>query len=125
MPLKHPPKPWNDEVIKNFLYPKKVAAEEVLHKNPGAKILPTQPVPDDLPTCDHMIAIKHKICGAVAFYYTHVPNKGEMMTATRARTIGGDTIEPASPMICGSCGDHIEGPKDLQVSKLDYETANG
>jgi len=112
------------QAIQGFLYPKKVMAEEVLHKNPGARILPSQPVPDDLPTCFEMIAIKHKICGAVAFYYTHVPGKGEMMTASRARTIGGDTIEPSSPMICGSCGDGVES-SELQVSKIDYEKAHG
>ena len=115
----------NDKAIQDFLYPKKVAAEEVLHKNPGARILPSQPAPDELPTCFEMIAIKHKTCGAVAFYYTHVPGKGEMMTASRARTIGGDTIDPSSPMICGSCGEHIESANYLRVSKTDYEKAHG
>ncbi len=125
MPLKHNSNSAiNEEAIKSFLYPKRVAAEEVLHKNPGAKILPTQPIPDELPSCKHMIPIKHKTCGAVAFYYTHVPAKGEMMTATRARTIGGDTIEPGATMTCGSCGDGVH-PIHLQVSKTDYEAAHG
>lgn len=115
--------PHNDKIITELPYDKKVMAEEVLHKHPDAKILPTQPPPIELPTCDHMIAIKHKTCGDVAFYYTHVPIRGEMMMSTRARTQSGDTIEPGQPMKCSSCGAHIESAGHLQVSRADYEAA--
>lgn len=113
----------NEKVIDNFNYDKKVMAEEVMHKNPGAKILPTQPVPDVLPSIEFMVEILHKKCGEIAFYYTHVPAKSEMMTAVRSRTVDGDKIVPGCPMICGSCGEHV-GPKGLQVRRRDMEAAN-
>lgn len=105
----------NDSVIKNLDYDRKVMAEEVLHNNPGAKILPTQPIPDELPPISEMEPLFHKTCGEVAYYYLHQPRRGEMLTATRARTIDGKTIEPGSPMICGSCAKHIEGPRQLRI----------
>lgn len=114
----------NDNVIKDFLYKKKVMAEEVLHKNPDAKILPTQPVPDELPPKENMIEILHKTCGEVAFYYTHVPGPREMMMSTRARTRSGDIIERGTGMICGSCGMPVEDHKHLQVRRRDMEAAN-
>ncbi|HUU73726.1 MAG TPA: hypothetical protein VMW70_13945 [Burkholderiales bacterium] len=113
----------NDQAIRKFLYPKKVMAEEVLHKNPGAKILPTQPLPDELPPIEGMIAILHKTCGGIAFYYTHVPIAGEMMLSTHARTVDGDAIEPGGRMFCSACNSSIEGANYLQVRKSDYEAA--
>ena len=115
--------PHNDKIITGLPYSKKVMAEEVLHKNPTAKILPTQPAPDELPTCDHMIEILHKTCGEVAFYYTHVPQTGEMMVSTHARTKSGDTIERNAHMTCGSCGGNV-GMDQMQVRRRDMEAAN-
>jgi hypothetical protein len=115
----------NEEAIQSFLYPKKVMAEEVLHANPGAKILPQQPLPDVLPPMCAMVGVLHKTCKGLAFYYTHVPARGEMMTASRARDIRGKPIEPGAKMECGNCQLVIEGANFLQVRKADYEAANG
>lgn len=114
----------NEKTIEQLEYDKKVMAEEVLHKNPGARILPQQPLPDSLPPMCIMVKVLHKTCKGLAFYYTHVPIRGEMMTATRARTIDGKPVEPGSAMICGSCKLNC-GPSELQVSKADYEAAHG
>lgn len=114
----------NEKTIEQLDYNKKVMAEEVLHKNPGAKILPTQPVPDELPPVLEMIRIRHKTCGDTAFYYTHVPQTAEMMTAVRSRDIDGNPIEPGAPMMCGSCGENC-GPRSLMVNKTDFEAAHG
>ena len=113
----------NDQAIRKFLYPKKVMAEEVLHANPGAKILPTQPAPDELPPTEGMIAILHKTCKEIAFFYTHVPIPGEMMMSTHARDRDGEPLLRGSRMRCGSCKCPIEGPGSLQVRKSDYEAA--
>lgn len=111
----------NDQAIKKFLYPKKVMAEEVLHKNPGAKILPAQPPPPADITIDEMIPILHKTCGDIAFYYTNVPQKGEMMLSSHARDRDGKPMHHGQPMKCGSCKGHIEGANYLQVRKSDLK----
>lgn len=104
----------NEKTIEQLEYDKKVMAEEVLHKNPDAKILPTKPIPKELPPISVMEPIFHKTCKQIAFYYTHVPEKCEMMTATRARDIDGKTIEPGAPMVCGSCKLNV-GMRNLMV----------
>ena len=96
----------------------KLMAEEILDTNPGAKILPTRPEPKELPGISEMEPIFHKTCRHVAFYYTHRPERGEMMTAVRARDIDGKRLEKGAPMECGSCGCHIESPSHLQLRKL-------
>ena len=96
----------------------KLMAEEILDKNPGAKILPTRPEPKELPGISDMEPIFHKTCRHIAFYYTHRPERGEMMTAVRARAIDGKRLEKGTPMMCGSCHEHIEGPSFLQMRKL-------
>lgn len=114
----------NEKTIAQLDYDKKVMAEEVLDKNPGAKILPQQPLPDALPPKCLMIKVLHKPCKSIAFYYTHVPIRGEMMTASRARDINGKPIDPGAIMSCGSCKLTVN-PQELQVSKIDYEAAHG
>ncbi len=99
-------------------YEQRVMAEEILHKDPNAKILPTVPEPSTLPPIEDMEPIFHKTCKRIAFYYTHRPMKGEMMTAVRARHVNGTRLEKGQPMICGSCGENIEGPSYLQMRKL-------
>lgn len=113
----------NDKVVKTFDHEKKVLAEEVMHKNPEAKILPTRPVPPKDISIDDMVPIYHKTCERMAFFYTHIPETREMMTSVRARTLNGGLIEPCSPMICGSCGEMIEGPRMMYVSKADLARA--
>ncbi len=117
----------NDRVILTLDYGKKVMAEEVLHNNDGKKvtILPVEPVPPKDIATNEMIPITHKTCGHVAFYYTHVPCRGEMMRATNARDLKGRTIETNSTMRCGSCGEPISGPKDMQVRRKDHEARYG
>lgn len=110
----------NDETIQLLNYDKKVMAEEVLHGNGehSVKILPTQPVPDELPPKEAMVKVLHRNCeGGIAFYYTHTPKRGEIMTAARARNIDGKPIEPGSPMRCGSCGAPCGNTGSLYISK--------
>ena len=117
----------NDRVILTLDYGKKVMAEEVLHNNnnKNVTILPTQPEPPKDITIDEMVPITHKACKHVAFYYTHVPCRGEMMRGANARDLKGKTIEANSTMICGSCGEPISGAKDMRVSKKDFEARYG
>ena len=98
-------------------YEQRVLRDEILQKNPNAKILPTVPEPKVLPPIELMEAVWHKTCGGVAFYYTHRPQPGEMMTAVRARTKTGKRIEKGEPMMCGSCGINIEGPHVMRMRK--------
>lgn len=103
--------------LNGFNSEQRLMAEEILDKNPGAKILPTRPEPKELPGISDMEPIYHKTCEHIAFYYTHRPMKAEMMTAVRARGVNGKRLEKGTPMICGSCGDNIEGPSFLRMRK--------
>jgi hypothetical protein len=104
----------NDEIIKNFLYPKRVLAEEVLHKNPDAKILPSLGDPGKL-NIDDMVPIFHKPCRRVAFFYTHKPKTGELMMASRAMYANGSQPERNQKMVCGGCGAKIDYEDELII----------
>jgi hypothetical protein len=50
-----------------------------------------------------MIAIIHKKCGAVAFYYDYFLKSGDKIKSECAKTPSGDLIPRGSTMICGFC----------------------
>ena len=100
----------------NLNYTQRVMADEVLHKNPTAKILPTVELPDKLPGIEDLFPVHHMDCKNVAFYYTHMPVRGEMLTASRARTTKGKRCESAAPIMCGFCGGNVQ-PSRMYMDK--------
>jgi len=57
-----------------------------------------------------MISIYHRVCGAPAFLYDHMPSAGEPIRSRHAVTIHGRQITEGSPMVCGSCGKRVLVP---------------
>lgn len=104
----------------------KVLAEEILHKNPGAVVLPPlgEPSEDDMKT-ENMVPIYHwghgEGCKQVAFYYTHRPQRGEMMSARRAKYPDGYRPDRNEPMKCGTCQSGVTMRGDLSFSPNYYE----
>ena len=101
----------------NLSHAQRVLRDEVLHKNPDAKILPSMEFDGKLPEDNaDMVPYYHTGCGLVAFYYTHVPAKNEMLTATRARFPDGTRPERGQKFVCGSCKSdlHFHGELTLE-----------
>lgn len=101
----------------------KVMAEEVLHRDPSAIILPPGTEGGKLPGTESMVPVYHigpLGCQKVAFYYTHMLDRagGEMPTATRAKFPDGSRPDRGQPMMCGSCKAHVNIMCDLRWGKL-------
>ncbi len=73
------------------------------------RILPTRDLPDVLPGIEDLVPYYHKACQKVAFYYTHRIERGEMITASRARTVKGKRLESGSAFRCTTCGERMSG----------------
>lgn len=50
-----------------------------------------------------MIALIHRRCGAVAFYYDHMPTSDERLKAEGATTVTGERLESYMNPMCGHC----------------------
>jgi hypothetical protein len=59
-------------------------------------------------------------CKQVAFYYTHVLEKGEVMMASRALYPNGKRPDRNQSMECGSCGAPVQVKGDLSFYKDRY-----
>ena len=93
-------------------------AEEFLDRNPhlhGKVRILDNADGGKLPGVSEMHPIYHKQCGAVAFYYLHRPQSGEMLTATKAKFPDGTRPERGQPFICGSCKERIWMQGDLKL----------
>ncbi len=97
----------NNPIPGNLNYTQRVMADEVLHRDPKVRILPSRELPDKLPGIEDMLPVYHRTCKGLAFYYTHMPVRGEMLTASRARTVKGKRCEAATPIMCGTCRGNV------------------
>ena len=55
-----------------------------------------------------MVKIIHYECGKTAFYVKHIMPSGSIIYAKDIILLDGTQPEACSPMICGSCGKHME-----------------
>ena len=59
-----------------------------------------------------MIALIHRACGAVAYYYKHTPKSGEKMRSKYATSATGDDINIGQRLNCDFCGGYVSFGRD-------------
>ena len=57
-----------------------------------------------------MIDIRHTVCEGVAFRYSTVPARDEIMNAAGAEMLDGSRSQSGDLIRCGTCGDVVDVP---------------
>lgn len=65
-----------------------------------------------------MIALIHRRCGAVAYYYDHMPEHAEVMSSGLATTVDGSEVPVGSALVCPFCHDRLMSWRDLRAKDL-------
>jgi len=65
-----------------------------------------------------MIALIHKKCGAVAYYYDHELVKNENMKAQLAINVDGTSPKTHTQLVCVFCHDKFLSTSDLRQKDL-------
>jgi hypothetical protein len=56
-----------------------------------------------------LIPMTHLVCGKTAFFVTRKPKAAEPIDLSIIRLLDGTAPTPATPMVCGACGERAPG----------------